>query len=317
MSLPPQLESRLSVPAICAPLFIVSVPELVIAACKAGVVGSFPALNARPIEMLEAWLKQVGGALGGTQAAPYAVNLIVHRTNTRLEQDLALTVKYEAPMVISSVGHPGPVVEAVHGYGGLVFADVIHIHHAKKALDAGVDGLILVCAGAGGHAGTLSPFAMVRQVREFWDGPLVLAGAISDGAGIAAARALGADLAYLGTRFIATREANANPGFKQMIVDSAAADIVYTEAVSGIKGNFLRPSLERAGLDLDAPPTGKEIDMGDELNSESKAWKDIWSAGQGVGSIHDVPSVAELVARLKAEYEAAWAAAPTARAGAA
>jgi len=209
------------------------------------------------------------------------------------------------------------VVEAVHGYGGLVFADVIHIHHAKKALDAGVDGLILVCAGAGGHAGTLSPFAMVRQVREFWDGPLVLAGAISDGAGIAAARALGADLAYLGTRFIATREANANPGFKQMIVDSAAADIVYTEAVSGIKGNFLRPSLERAGLDLDAPPTGKEIDMGDELNSESKAWKDIWSAGQGVGSIHDVPSVAALVARLKAEYEAAWAAAPTARAGAA
>jgi len=312
MSLPAALARNLRLPAIAAPMFLVSGPALVIAACKAGVIGAFPSLNARPAATFERWLDEIEQALGNAAraatparpVAPYGVNLIVHRSNRRLDSDLALTVAHRAPLVISSVGHPGPVVEAVHGYGGLVLADVIHLHHARKAIQAGVDGLILVCAGAGGHAGTLSPFAFVRQVREFFSGPLVLAGAISDGAGIAAAQALGADLAYLGTRFIACEESLAPAGYKAMIVQSEARDIIYTPAISGIHANFMRHSLIAAGLDPEHLPPPGAHDFGAELDGETKAWRDIWSAGQGVGGIHDVPSVASLVDRLEREWRA-------------
>jgi len=316
MSLPSQLEGRLKLPAIAAPMFLVSGPELVIESCKAGVLGTFPALNARPAEKFRDWLVEIEQALAPLpDAAPYGVNLILHRTNQRLEQDLALVVEHKVPVVISSVGHPGPVVEAVHSYGGIVLADVIHLHHAKKAIAAGVDGLIVVAAGAGGHAGTTSPFALVRQVREFYDGTLVLAGAISDGASIAASIVMGADLAYLGTRFISTKESLGGLGYSQMIVDSEAKDIIYTAAISGIYGNFMRASLERAGLDPDDLPPKPEINMDKETDpdQEAKAWKDIWSAGQGVGNIHDVPATADLVAQLRHEYDDAMAVA--ARAG--
>lgn len=313
MSIPAILQGRLALPVIASPMFIVSGPELVIAQCKAGVVGSFPALNARPAEMLEEWLKRITGELEDYRAkhpdrpvAPFAVNQIVHHSNDRLRHDMEMCVKYKVPLIITSLRAPNEVVDAVHSYGGIVMHDVINIRHAKKALEAGVDGLILVCAGAGGHAGTLSPFALVSEVRQFFDGPIALSGSITSGNQILAAQAMGADFAYIGTRFIATQEANAVPEYKQMLVDTVANDIVYSSLFTGVHGNYLKPSIAKAGLDPENLPEADKTTMsfGSGGSSKSKAWRDIWGAGQGVGSIHDVPPVAELVARLKREYDA-------------
>ncbi len=309
MPMPDSFDGRLSLPAIAAPMFLTSGPELVVAACKAGVIGTFPALNQRSSEGFEEWLGTIAGALTDSDA-PYGVNLIVHRTNPRVEADLALCVKHQVPLVITSLGAVAELVEAVHGYGGVVFHDVTNLRHARKAIGVGVDGLILVAAGAGGHAGVINPFALVPEVRRVFDGTIILAGAIGDGRAIAAARVMGADMAYLGTRFITTRESMASDANKRMVLESAAADIVYTGAVSGVPASFLRGSLEQAGLDPDNLPAKKNIDFGAELDTESKAWKDIWSAGQGVGTIDDIPSVAELCARLASEYRAALEGAP-------
>ena len=311
MSLPEILERKLSIPVIGSPMFIVSTPELVIAQCKAGIVGSFPALNARPKEELAVWLEKITTELAAFKAAnpsrkvaPFAVNQIVHTSNDRVMHDIEVCVRYKVPIIITSLRPPNEVVDAIHGYGGMVFHDVISIRHARKAIDAGVDGLILVCAGAGGHAGLLSPFALVPEVRRIFDKTIVLAGAISSGTSILAAQAIGADLAYMGTRFIATREANATDAYKQMILKSAAADIVYTAVFSGVSGNYLSMSVAQAGLD----PLSLPQDQGKmNYNSEKKAWRDIWSAGQGVGQIEDIPGVAELVERLAREYAAAKA----------
>jgi nitronate monooxygenase len=289
-------------------MFLVSGPDLVVETCRAGAVGTFPALNQRTAEGYEAWLRDIEGRLG-PEAAPFGVNLIVHRTNQRLQQDLGITVAHKVPLVITSLGAVSDVVDAVHSYGGVVFHDVINLRHAEKALEAGVDGLIAVSAGAGGHAGALSPFAFLADLRRLTDRTLILAGAISTGRDIAAARLLGADLAYLGTRFIATRESVADEGYKQMLVASAAKDVVYTPAISGVYANFLRPSIAAAGLDPDNLPAGAKLD----LNAERKAWKHIWSAGQGTGAIADIPPAGELCARLKREYEEALAAAPDLR----
>lgn len=313
MALPTALAGRLRLPVIGAPMFIVSGPELVIAQCKAGVVGAFPALNARPQTELDRWLTRIETELAahraaqpGTVVAPFAVNQIVHASNSRLEADLEVCAAHRVPIVITSLRAPDAVVGKVHRYGGIVFHDVISLRHAEKALAAGVDGLILVCAGAGGHAGTLSPFALVTEVRRIYSGPLILAGAITNGAGILAAQAMGCDLAYLGTRFIATREANADERYKRMIVEANAADIAYTPYFSGVHGSYLKPSIRAAGLDPDhlppAPAGGMDYDRRDD---RPKAWKDIWSAGQGVGNIDDVPAVAALVERLEREYRAA------------
>lgn len=319
MPIPTAFRGRLRVPAIAAPMFLVSGPELVIATCKAGVAGSFPALNARPAAQLDQWLGEIGAALAAHRAAqpdaacaPYGVNLILHPTNKRLDEDLALLVKHRVPFVVTSLGHPGEVVKAVHGYGGLVFSDVIHAYHAKKAAAAGVDGIIAVCGGAGGHAGTQSMVSLIREIRSFWDGVLVAAGSISDGAGIRAAEVLGADLAYMGTRFIATREALAQPEYKQMLVDCGAADIVYTDAISGTNANFMWPSLEKAGFERAQLAVGHGKGKIHDMADEARAWRDVWSAGHGVASIHDVPAVAELVDRLAAEYRAACALPPSA-----
>ncbi|MCW0234459.1 MAG: nitronate monooxygenase family protein [Ferrovibrio sp.] len=314
MTLPAVVQGRLSLPVIGSPMFIVSGPELVIAQCKAGIVGSFPALNARPAEVLEQWLQRITAELDEYRAshpdkpvAPFAVNQIVHQSNDRLQHDVEMCVKYKVPIVITSLRAPNEVVDAIHSYGGIVLHDVINIRHAKKALEAGVDGLILVCAGAGGHAGTLSPFALVSEVRQFFDGPLALSGSIAHGRHILAAQAMGADFAYMGTRFIATQEANAVPGYKQMLVDSAAGDIVYSSLFTGVHGNYLKKSIIAAGMDPDNLPEADKSTMsfGSGGSSKSKAWRDIWGAGQGVGLIEDVPSVADLVARLKREYDAA------------
>jgi nitronate monooxygenase len=314
MSLPPLLRDNLAIPAIGAPLFIISNPDLVLEQCKAGIVGSFPALNARPAPVLEEWLARITGELAayraanpGKKVAPYAVNQIVHGSNERLQHDMDLCVKYKVPVIITSLRAPDAVVEAAHGYGGLVFHDVTNIAHAKRALQAGVDGLILVCAGAGGHAGRLSPFALVPEVREFYEGTIILAGAIANGASILAAQAIGADLAYLGTRFIATREANAPEAYKQMLVDSRAEDIVYTNLFTGVLGNYLRQSIVNAGLDPDNLPQAdkSKMDFGSGGGERRKAWRDIWGAGQGTGQIHDVPGAGETVARLAREYDAA------------
>ncbi len=316
MTIPAILQGKLTLPVIGSPMFIVSHPALVLAQCKAGIVGSFPALNARPKELLEDWLKQITAELAEYKAqhpdrivAPFAVNQIVHHSNDRLRHDVELCVKYKAPIIITSLRAPNEVVEAVHSYGGIVLHDVINIRHARKALEAGVDGLILVCAGAGGHAGTLSPFALVSEVRKFFDGPLALSGSIAHGRHILAAQAMGADFAYIGTRFIASQEANAVPDYKQMLVDSAAQDIVYSSLFSGVHGNYLKKSVAKAGYDPDNLPEGDKATMnfaaGD--GSKAKAWRDIWSAGQGVGLIDDVPPVADIVARLKREYDAARA----------
>ncbi|WP_374632714.1 NAD(P)H-dependent flavin oxidoreductase [Ferrovibrio sp.] len=316
MSVPAVLKGRLSLPVIGSPMFIVSGAELVIAQCKAGIVGSFPALNARPAEVLEQWLQRITTELDdyraqnpGKPVAPFAVNQIVHHSNDRLMHDMQVCVKYKVPIIITSLRAPNEVVQAVHSYGGIVLHDVINVRHAKKALEAGVDGLILVCAGAGGHAGTLSPFALVSEVRQFFDGPIALSGSMSNGRQILAAQAMGADFAYMGTRFIATQEANAVPEYKQMLVDSVASDIVYSSLFTGVHGNYLKPSIAKAGMDPDNLPEGDKTTMsfGSGGASKSKAWRDIWGSGQGIGLIQDVPPVAELVARMKQEYDAARA----------
>jgi nitronate monooxygenase len=313
VSLIQKLKSQMSLPVIAAPMFIVSNPDLVIAQSTSGIIGSFPALNARPAEKLDEWLERIEGALAAhrqahpqAKTAPFAVNQIIHQSNDRLDHDLDVCVRHKVPMIITSLRAPNDVVKKVHEYGGVVFHDVISIRHAQKALEAGVDGLILVCAGAGGHAGMLSPFALVREVRKFFSGPIALSGAITDGAGILAAEAIGADFAYIGTRFIATQEANAAESYKQAIVDSAAADIVYTPLFTGVHGNYLKASIRAAGLDPDNLPIADKTSMNFGSNREKpKAWKEIWGAGQGVGNIQDIPPARELVARLCREYQAA------------
>ncbi|MGB5579876.1 MAG: nitronate monooxygenase family protein [Woeseia sp.] len=311
MSLPESIASKLRLPIIGAPMFIVSTPALVLAQCKAGIVGSFPALNARPAEQLEVWLAKITGELAEYAAAhpdrkvaPFAVNQIVHQSNDRLQHDVEMCVKYKVPIVITSLRPPAEVVSAVHSYGGLVFHDVINVRHAEKAIEQGVDGIITVCAGAGGHAGTLSPFALVKEVRRFFDGIVILSGTMSQGNDVLAAQAIGADLAYIGTRFIATVEANAPDDYKNMIVSSKAADIVYTSLFSGVHGSYLKDSVRQAGMDPDNLPEGdkNKMNFGSGGSSKAKAWRDIWSAGQGVGVIDDIPPVAELVDRLEAEY---------------
>ena len=303
MPLPALLQHRLSLPAIGAPLFIVSNPDLVIAQCQAGIVGSFPALNARPAAMLDTWLTRIGTTLT-ERDAPYAVNQIVHASNDRLDHDMDICAQHRVPIIITSLRAPHAVVDAVHAWGGLVFHDVTTLRHAEKALEAGVDGLILVAAGAGGHAGTLSPFALVAEVRRIFAGPLILSGSITNGAQILAAQAMGADLAYLGTRFIATAEANAAEEYKRMIVESTAADILYTPFFTGVAGNYLKPSIIASGLDPAALPDAQKPDM-NFGSTRVKPWKDIWGAGQGVGSITDAPPAGEVIARLRAEYAAA------------
>ncbi len=289
-------------------MFLVSQPSLVIAQCKAGIPGSFPTLNARPLEILDAWLTEIAGALkNDPKAAPFGANLIVHRSNTRLEEDTKLVIKHKVPFVITSVGDPTDIVRHIHAYGGIVFHDVTTIRHAQKAIQAGVDGLILVSAGAGGHAGTMSPFALVAEVRRIFAGTILLAGALSNGAQVKAAQLMGADLGYMGTRFIATQEASADDQYKQMIVESAMADILYTPYFSGVPANYLKHSITSRGLDpakVAGVRDGANLGI-DERPDELKAWRDIWSAGHGVGTIDDVPRVAELVARLKREYDAA------------
>jgi nitronate monooxygenase len=310
MSLPTLLEGKLRIPVIGAPMFIVSGPKLVIAQCKAGIVGGFPALNARPQSMLDEWLAQISEELAahkksnpGIPVAPFAVNQIVHQSNSRLEHDVEKCVKYKVPIVITSLRPPAEVVDAVHSYGGIVFHDVINIRHAHKAIDQGVDGIITVCAGAGGHAGTTSPFALVKEVRKIFGGTIILSGSMSRGNDALAAQAMGADLAYFGTRFIATQEANAPLAYKEMIVDSAAADIVYTNLFTGVHGSYLKGSVVNAGLDPDDLPEGELRHMNFASgSSNTKAWRDIWGAGQGVGTIDDIPSVADLVERMEAEY---------------
>ena len=309
------IEENISIPVIGAPLFLVSGPDLVIAQCKAGVIGSFPALNARPQHVLEEWIVRIKTELAEYQeqnpdakVAPFAVNQICHGSNDRLMQDMETCVKHEVPIIITSLRPPAEVVEAAHSYGGLVYHDVISVRHAKKAAEQGVDGLILVCAGAGGHAGALSPFALLREVKKWFDGTVILSGSIGDGYAVASAIALGADFAYLGTRFIATEEANADQEYKRMLEASAAEDIVYSSLFTGVHGNYLKPSIKNAGLDPDNLPDADKSSMnfGSGGNTDSKAWKDIWGSGQGIGGIKDSPSVAELVGRIKSEYESAF-----------
>lgn len=301
----PAIFARLRLPVIGSPLFIVSNPDLVIAQCRAGIMGSAPALNARPGPVLEEWLKRLAGELGSDDA-PYAINQIVHRSNDRLMHDVELCVKYRVPVVITSLGARPEVNDAIHAYGGIVLHDVITDAFARKAIERGADGLIAVAAGAGGHAGTTSPFALVNDIRRWFDGPLALSGAIATGGAVLAAQAMGADLAYIGSAFIATQEANADPGYKQMLVDCAAADVVYTNLITGVHGNYLGPSLLRAGLDPDNLPTSDpgKMDFGPD---RKRAWKDIWGSGQGIGAIDSVVPAAELVARLAREYAAAKA----------
>ena len=316
MALPPVLRDRLRLPVIGSPLFIISGPELVIAQCKAGVVGSFPSLNARPASMVDEWLHQITEELAAwdrdhpeAPSAPFAVNQIVHKTNDRLEHDVEACVKWKAPVVITSLGARTDVFDAVHSYGGIVLHDVITDRFARKAIEKGADGLIPVAAGAGGHAGGLSPFALVQEIRAWFDGPVALSGAIASGRAILGAQAMGADLAYIGSAFIATQEANAVQGYKDMIVESRAEDIVYSNLFTGIHGNYLRPSIVQAGMDPDNLPTSdaSAMNFGSGGNSKAKAWRDIWGCGQGIGAIDSAPPVAELVARLTAEYAEARA----------
>jgi nitronate monooxygenase len=307
MSLPALLEQRLRLPLIAAPMFLVSNPALVVACCNAGIVGSFPALNQRESAGFRAWLDEIQASLSA-DAAPYAVNLIVHHSNPRLQADLAICVERRVPIVITSLGAVKEVVDAVHGYGGLVFHDVTTRRHAEKAAEAGVDGLIAVAAGAGGHAGTWSPFALLAEIRQFFDKTLLLSGCLNHGHELLAAQLLGADLGYMGTRFIASQESNASDDYKRMILGAHAADIVHTPAVSGVPASFMRQSLEQAGYDLKQLQNKADINYGEKLkpvDDEAKAWKTVWSAGQGVGGIDDLPAVGELVARLDGEYRAA------------
>jgi nitronate monooxygenase len=316
MSLPPILQ-KLRIPVIGSPMFIVSNPKLVIAQCTAGIVGSFPALNARPAERLDEWLNEITEALFAWDrdhpdrpAAPYAVNQIVHRSNDRFEHDMDVCAKWKVPIVITSLGARVELNQAVHGWGGITLHDIIDDRFARKAVEKGADGVIAVAAGAGGHAGTLSPFALVQEIRQWFDGPLILSGAIATGHAVLAAQAMGADLGYIGSPFIATAEANADAAYKQGIVEGRAADIVYSSLFTGVHGNYLRKSIELAGLDPDNLPEGdiSTMNFGTGEGSKAKAWRDIWGAGQGVGQIFDAPPAAEIVARLKAEYEAARAA---------
>ena len=311
MPIPDSIKDNISIPVIGAPLFLISVPDLVIAQCKAGIIGSFPALNARPQNVLEEWIIRIKTELKEYQeqnpdkkVAPFAVNQICHGSNDRLLGDMEICVKHEVPIIITSLRPPAEVVKAAHSYGGLVFHDVINVRHAKKAADMGVDGLILVCAGAGGHAGALSPFALLREVKSWFDGTIILSGSIGDGYSVASALALGADFAYLGTRFIATHEANAEPEYKQMLIESSANDIVYSNLFTGVLGNYLKPSIQNSGLDPDNLPTADKsaMNFGSGGNTDSKAWKDIWGSGQGIGLIEDAPTVEELVERLKSEF---------------
>ena len=316
MALPPILAERLRIPVIGSPLFIVSGPELVIAQCKAGIVGSFPALNARPVSQLDEWLAQITEELADWDrknpdrlSAPFAVNQIVHKTNNRLEQDVELAVKYRVPVTITSLGAREDVNEAIHSYGGVVLHDIINNKFARKAVEKGADGLIPVAAGAGGHAGGLSPFALIQELREWFDGPIALSGAIANGRAVLGAQAMGADLAYIGSAFIATQEARAVQGYKDMIVESSGEDILYSNLFTGIHGNYLRPSIERAGLDPDNLPQAdpSKMNFGSGGNQEAKAWKDIWGCGQGIGAVKAVVTAGELVDRLATEYEAAKA----------
>lgn len=311
MALPDILRNNLRIPVVGSPLFIISHPPLVLAQCKAGIVGSFPALNARPHLQLDEWLAEITETLAAhdaknpdSKAAPFAVNQIVHKSNGRLEQDLALCVKYKVPVVITSLGAVPEVNAAVHSYGGIVLHDVIHDRHARKAVEKGADGLIAVAAGAGGHAGTLSPFALVQEIRQWFDGPLLLSGAIANGGAILAAQAMGADLAYIGSPFIATHEARAVDAYKQMIVDSRAADIVYSNLFTGVHGNYLKGSIVAADMDPANLPESDPTKM-DFGSDKTKAWKDIWGCGQGIGAVDAVVGAAELVDRLAAEYAAA------------
>jgi nitronate monooxygenase len=311
MPIPAALAGRLSLPVIASPMFIASTPELVIEQCKAGIVGSFPALNARPQAALDDWLVRIRDELDawaaanpGAKVAPFAVNQIAHASNDRLQADVESCVRHRVPIIITSLRPPREIVEAAHSYGGLVFHDVINVRHARKAAEQGVDGIIVVCAGAGGHAGLGSPFALVREIRAFYDGTIVLAGGMTSGADVLAAQAIGADLAYVGTRFLATTEAHVLPEYKQMIVESGSDDVVYTSLFTGVKGNYLRRSVAAAGFDPDALPEADKSTMnfGSSGNMEKKAWRDIWSGGQGVGNIHDVRPAREVVARMVEEY---------------
>lgn len=315
MSIPKTLQNKLYLPIISAPMFIISGPELVIAECKAGIVGSFPALNARPQSLLGEWLTTIKTELDQYQVdnpnaivAPYAVNLIVHKSNDRLEDDVNTCIEYKVPVIITSLrALDAKLVERIHAYGGIIFHDVINVRHAEKAIEAGVDGLVLVCAGAGGHAGTLSPFALVSEIKKIFDGPIALSGSIANGASILSAQALGADFAYIGTRFIATKEANADQEYKNMLVEHSAKDIVYSSLFTGINGNYLKPSISNAGLDPENLAAGDKNQMkfGSSGGSKSKAWKDIWGAGQGLGSIADITDVSTIVERFKTEYDLA------------
>lgn len=312
----PAIFDNLRLPVIGSPLFIVSGPELVIAQCKAGVVGSFPALNARPASQLDEWLHQITEELAANNrdnpdrpAAPYAVNQIVHKSNNRLQEDLAICAKWQVPITITSLGAQEELNQAVHSWGGIAFHDVISDRFAHKAIEKGADGLIPVAAGAGGHAGVTSPFALMREIREWFDGPVALSGSIAHGASVLAAQAMGADFGYIGSAFIATKEANAVDGYKDDIVEAKAADIVYSDLFTGVSGNYLRQSIERAGMDPNNLPKGdiSTMDFGSGGNSEAKAWKDIWGSGQGIGAIKEVQTVAQFVDQLEAEYRAAKA----------
>ncbi|MFO1406957.1 MAG: nitronate monooxygenase family protein [Steroidobacteraceae bacterium] len=312
MPIPANFRDRLSLPLIGSPMFIASRPELVIEQCKAGIIGAFPALNARPAHVLDEWLARIRTELAeyaaanpGAKVAPFAVNQIAHSSNDRLAHDMEACVRHQVPLIITSLRPPREIVEAAHSYGGLVFHDVISVRHARKAAEQGVDGIIVVCAGAGGHAGMASPFALVREVREFFGGTIVLSGAMTSGADVLAAQALGADMAYIGTRFLATREAHVPDEYKQMLLDSSSDEVVYTSLFTGVKGNYLARSVTAAGLDAaNLPEADKsKMNFGSGGNTEKKAWRDIWSAGQGVGNIHDVLPTRELVARMVREYE--------------
>jgi nitronate monooxygenase len=314
MALPPILQNKLRLPVVGAPLFIISGPELVIAQCKAGIVGSFPSLNARPGPVLEEWLQRITSELAAhdaahpdSPAAPFAVNQIVHGSNDRLEHDIEMCVKYKVPIVITSLGAKPHLNDAIHSYGGIVLHDVINDRFARKAIEKGADGLIAVAAGAGGHAGQLSPFALVQEIRSWFDGPLLLSGSIAQGDAILGALAMGADLAYMGSAFIATAEANAEQAYKQAIVDNSASDIVYSNLFTGVHGNYLRPSIEAAGLDPDNLPQSdpSAMNFGSGGSENKKAWRDIWGCGQGIGAVSAVESTADVVARLQREYEAA------------
>jgi nitronate monooxygenase len=316
LALPPILSQRLRLPVIASPLFIISGPDLVIAQCKAGVVGSFPSLNARPISQLDEWLARITEELADWDrknpdqpSAPFAVNQIVHKTNNRLDEDVALCKKYNVPLVITSLGANVDMNKEIHSWGGVILHDVINDKFARKAIEKGADGLIPVAAGAGGHAGGLSPFALMQELRQWFDGPIALSGSIACGRSILAAQAMGADLAYMGSAFIATKEANAVQGYKDMIVESSGEDIVYSNLFTGVHGNYLRPSIERAGLDPDNLPQAdpSKMNFGSGGNTEAKAWKDIWGCGQGIGVLNDIPSTADFVDRLAAEYETAKA----------